>query len=50
MIKKILLSMLAAAFITVVIPLAIVEFVHPGDNAESTKPQPAETAEAAEQA
>ncbi len=37
MIKKILLSMLAAAVITVVIPLVIVEFCHPQNNAASTE-------------
>ncbi|MGM9937029.1 MAG: hypothetical protein ACI38A_06765 [Candidatus Ornithomonoglobus sp.] len=44
-IKKILLSMLAAAFITVIIPLAIVELAQPENNADSTAPQPPETVE-----
>ena len=37
MIKKILLSMLAAAVITVLIPLVIVEFCQPDHNAVSTE-------------
>ena len=40
--KKIIISMLAAAFITVIIPLVIVEIFKPENNAEST--MPAETA------
>ena len=39
MMKKILLSMLAAAFITVVIPLVIVEVCRPQENAASTEQQ-----------
>lgn len=38
--KQILLVILAAALITVVIPLAVVELVPPGENAASTVPVP----------
>lgn len=49
--KRLLISLLAAAFITVVIPLVIVELSRPRDNAASTEPQPVTaTEEAAEEA
>ena len=37
--KKILLSMLTAAFITIVIPLVIVQICRPQENAASTENQ-----------
>lgn len=46
--KNIILSMLLAAFITILIPLAIVEVTAPNKNADSTAPQPTVT-DAAEQ-
>jgi hypothetical protein len=41
--KKILLSMLTAAFITIVIPLVIVEICRPQENAASTEQQTQQT-------
>jgi hypothetical protein len=41
--KKILLSMLTAAFITIVIPLVIVEICRPQENAASTEQQAQQT-------
>lgn len=41
--KKILLSVFAALFISLIIPLIIVEFMKPDTNAESTKPLPSPT-------
>ncbi len=41
--KKILLSVLAALFISVIIPLIIVEVLQPDTNADSTQPLPAPT-------
>lgn len=38
--KQILLVILAAVLISVVIPLAVVELVPPGENAASTMPAP----------
>ena len=38
--KQILLVILAAVLISVIIPLAVVELVPPGDNAASTMPAP----------
>ena len=48
--KQILLVILAAALISVIIPLAVVELVPPGGNAASTAPAPtdAPVSEAAE--
>ena len=37
--KKVIIAILAAIFITVIIPLAIVELVQPRNNANSTAPQ-----------
>gem|GEM_PF-4431635 len=41
--KQILLVILAAALISVIIPLAVVELVPPGENAASTMPAPTDT-------
>ena len=41
--KQILLIILAAVLISVIIPLAVVELVPPGDNAASTMPAPTGT-------
>lgn len=41
--KKLLLSMLTAAFITIVIPLVIVQICHPQKNAASTENQTQQT-------
>lgn len=38
--KKILFSLFAAVFISLIIPLAIVELAQPENNADSTAPQP----------
>ena len=37
--KKLILSIIAVIFITIIIPLAIVELVPPHNNAASTEPQ-----------
>mgnify|MGYP007101955494 CR=1 FL=1 len=44
--KKVLFALIATIFITVVIPLVIVEFVPPMNNAASTAPLPVPTSEA----
>ena len=44
--KRVLFALLATIIITVVIPLVIVEFVPPMQNAASTEPRPAATMEA----
>lgn len=44
--KRVLFALLATIFITVVIPLVIVEFVPPMNNAASTAPRPIPTVEA----
>lgn len=41
--KKILLSMLAALFISIILPLIIVELAEPKNNADSTEPLPSPT-------
>lgn len=43
--RKLLLSLLAAAFIAIVIPLLILKVFAPKENADSTAPIPTVTAE-----
>lgn len=42
--KKIIISLIAAIFIMIVIPLIIVELLPPKNNADSTKPIPSPVA------
>ncbi len=48
--KKLIISVLAAVFITIVIPLVIVEVFSPKENAASSEGAAAETSAPAEQA
>lgn len=43
--KRFFISLLAAIFISIIIPLIIVELARPDENASSTEPQPTAVAE-----